>query len=217
MTAVWPPKGNLPQSSVSNGSVLLYEDFSHYMEGAATDWGPNTFVKRGLDRRKWLVSNVSGTHPVGRRLWLPNQFHLECRYSAYTPEVTRGILGWWKEPVSTTISFLDGWGGKYVIEWVIKCGNDVTRPNPLGSSSLYAKKYYHTITLPDGTANEVGLIQPTGLLRIERDNKILKVFLDKQAVVAGTMSQTAQLVGFEIGVVRGKNGALSFTDFRIAR
>lgn len=215
--AVGRVKGNLLLSSVSSGSVLLYEDFSHFRAGESTDWGPNTFVKVGRDHRNWLVSSIAGTHPVGRRIRLPNAFYFECRYSAYTPEVTQGILGWWKEPVSTTISFVDGRGAKHVIKWVIKCGNDVTRLNPLGSSSLYAKKYYHSITLPDGTANEVGLIQPAGLLRIERDNKILKVFLDNQAVVAGTMSQTAQLVGFGIGVVRAKNGALSFTDFRIAR
>ena len=212
-----PPKRNLLSYSVPVGSILLYENFSHYREGDATDWGPNTFVKTGLDRRNWLVSNVDGTHPVGRRLRLPNEFYFECRYSAYMPEVTRGILGWWKDPVSTRISLLNDQGARYTIQWVVKCGNDPTRLNPLGSSSPFAKKYYHTISLPDGTTNEVGVIQPTGMLRIDRDNNVVKVFVDGQAAVVGTMSPMGQLVGFEIDVVKAKNGTLFFTDFTIAR
>ena len=197
---------------------MLYENFSHYRgEGDATDWGPNTFVKTGLDHRNWLVSNVEGTHPVGRRIRLPNEFYFECRYSANMPEVTRGVLGWWKEPVSTKISFVNDQGVKYAIEWVIRCGNDMTRLNPLGSSSLYAKKYYHTIKLPDGTANEVGVVQPTGMLRIDRENNVVKVLIDGQAAVVGTMGPMGQLVGFEIDVVKAKNGTLFFTDFKIAR
>lgn len=217
MVTASPPKGNLFSPSIPIGSVLLYENFSHYRERGVTDWGSNTFVKLGLDHRNWLVSNVAGTHPVGRRVRLPNEFYFECRYSAYTPEVTRGVLGWWKEPVSTTISFLDDRGAKFSIAWTIKCGNDMTRLNPLGSPSLYAKKYYHSITLPDGTADEVGVVQPAGVLRIDRENKVIRVFIDSQAIVTGTMSQMGQLVGFEIGIVRAKNGALSFTDFKIGR
>ena len=127
------------------------------------------------------------------------------------------FCGWWKEPVSTTISFLNDQGAKYAIEWVINCGNDTTRLNPLGSSSLYAKKCYHTIKLPDGTANEVGVIPPTGTLRIDRDNNVVKVLLDGQAAVVGTMGPMGQLVGFQIDLVKAKNGTLSFTDFKIAR
>jgi hypothetical protein len=126
-------------------------------------------------------------------------------------------MGWWKEPVSTKISFVNDQGVTYVIEWVIGCGNDVIRLNPLGSSSLCAKKYYHTFKLPDGTANEVGIVPPTGVLRIDRENTIVKVFIDGQAAAVGTISQMSQLVGFEINVVKAKNGALFFTDFRIAR
>ena len=223
-TSISGPTGALPPAnvrllpySVPVGSILLYENFSHYREGAATAWGPNTSIKTGLDHRNWLVSNVDGTHPVGRKIRLPNEFYFECRYSAYMPEVTRGVLGWWKEPVSAKISFLNEQGAKYTIQWVIQCANDTTRLNPLGSSSLYAKKCYHTIKLPDGTANEVEVIQPTGKLRIDRDNNIVKVFMDGQAAVVGTMSQMGQLVGFEIDVVKAKNGALSFTDFKLAR
>ena len=212
-----PPQWGPPPCGLPVGSILLYDDFSYCKEGEVTDWGPNTFIKRGLDRRNWLVSSVAGTHPVGRRLRLPDEFHFECRYSAYTPEVTRGIAGWWKEPVSTTFSFLNDRGGRYAIDWVIKRGNDVTRLNPLGSSSLVAKKYYHTVKLPDGTASEVGVVQPAGLLRIEREKKIVKVFIDDQAAVVGTMAPIEQLTGFEIDVVNAKNGALSFTDFKIAR
>ena len=215
--ALPPTKGNLRPYSIPVGSILLYENFSHYGEGNATDWGSNTFVKTGLDRRHWLVSDVDGTHPVVRRIRLPNEFYFECRYSAYMPEVTRGLLGWWKEPVSTKISFLNDQGMKYAIEWVIKYGNDTTRLNPFGSSSRYAKKYYHTIGLPDGTTNEVGIVQPTGMLRIDRDNNVVKVFIDGQAAVVGSMSQMGQLVGFEIDVVKAKNGTLFFTDFTIAR
>ena len=211
------PKRDLLAYAAPVGSILLYEDFSRYRDGDATGWGANTFVKRGLDGRNWLVSNVDGAHPVGGRLRLPSAFRFECRYSAYTPEVTRGILGLLKEPLSTTISFLNGQGAKYAIQWVVKYGNDTTRLNPLGSSSLYAKKCYHAITLPDGTANEIGVVQPTGVLRIDRNNNVVKVFLDGQAVVVGTMSSMGQLVGFEIDVVKANSGTLSFTDFKIAR
>ena len=215
--AARPPNRNLRFYSVPVGTILLYENFSRYREGDATDWGPNTFVKTGLDHRNWLVSNVDGTHPVGCRIRLPNEFCFACRYSAYMPEVTRGILGWWKDPISTRISFLNDQGVAYVIEWVVKCGNDPTRLNPLGSSSPFAKKYYHTINLPDGSTNEVGVIQPTGMLRIDRNNNAVTVFVDGQAAVTGTMSQPGQLVGFEIDVVKAKNGTLFFTDFKVAR
>ncbi len=217
MAAARPPEKNLLPFSVPVGSILLCDNLSRYREGDSTDWGPNASVKRGSDRRNWLVSRVAGAHPVGRRLPLPNEFYFECRYSAYTPEITRGILGWWKEPVSTRFSFLNDRGAKYTIQWVIKYGNDVTRLNPLGSPSLYAKKYYHTIELPDGASNEVGVLQPTGVLRIDRDNKVVKVFVDGQAAVVGTMNQIGPLDGFEIDVVNAGNGSLSFTDFKIAR
>jgi hypothetical protein len=218
MTGVAPqPKGLPPPNNVPVGTILLYEDFSHYRADEATDWGPNTSVKPGLDRRYWLVSNVEGVHPVGRKIRLPNEFGFECRYSAYVPETTHGILGWWKEPLSTRIAFLNDQGVKYVIEWGIRCGNDPTRLNPLGSSSLCAKKYYHTVKLPDGTGNEVGVVQPTGILRIERAGNVVRVSLDGQAAGAGSMSPLGQLVGFEMDVVKTKNGTLFFTDFRIAR
>ena len=105
-----PPKRDLLPFSVPVGTILWYENFSGYREGDATDWGPNTFVKRGLDRRNWLASNVDGAHPVGCRIRLPNEFYFECRYSAYLPEVTRGVLGFWKEPVATKISLLSDKG-----------------------------------------------------------------------------------------------------------
>ena len=212
-----PAKGNLAPFSIPVGSILFYENFSHYREAEATDWGPNTSIKRGTDHRNWLLSNVHGTLPVGRRIWLPNKFYFECRFSAYMPELTRGIVGWWKDPVSTRFSFLNAQGGKYTIAWVINCGNDLTRLNPLGSSSLYAKKYYHSIKLPDGTAKEVGVVPSTGLLRIDRDDKNIKVFVDGQPTVIGSMTDLGQLAGFEIDIVNGKNGALFFTDFKIAR
>jgi hypothetical protein len=215
--AIPTPKANRIPYTVPAGSILLYENFSHYREGDVTDWGSNTFVKTGLDRRSWLVSKIDGTHTVGRMMRLPREFYFECRYSANMPDVTRGLLGWWKEPVASKISFVDDRGAKYAIQWVIGRGNDVTRLNPLGSSSLYAKKYYHSIKLPDGTANEVGAIQPTGVLRIDRDNKSVKVFIDGQPAVVGTMSQMGELVGFEIDVVKATSGTLFFTDFRIAR
>ena len=211
------PKRSLVSNSVPIGSILLYEDFSRYREGEATPWGPNTLIKTGLDRRNWLVSNVEGAHPVGCRIRLPDEFYFECRYSAYMPEVTRGVLGWWKEPLGTNISFVDERGGKQTIQWVMKCGNDLLRPNPLGSSSLYAKKCFHTVKLPDGTTNEIEAIQPTGTFRIERDKNAVKVFVDGQAVIAGTMSPAGQLMGFEISIVKGQNGTLFFTDFKIAR
>ena len=212
-----PPKRNLVSNSIPLGSILLYEDFSRYRDGDATNWGANTFIKTGLDRRNWLVSNVDGTHPVGCRIRLPGEFYFECRYSAYMPEVTRGVLGWWKEPVGTKISLLGERDDKYTIQWVMKCGNDLLRPNPLGSSTLYAKKCFHTVKLPDGTANEIEAIQPTGTLRIERDKTTLKVFVDGQAAVAGTIGPIGQLVGFEIDVVKAKTGTLFFTDFKIGR
>jgi hypothetical protein len=215
-TTSLPMTAALPYS-IPVGSILLYENFSHYRDGDVTDWGQNTSVRTGLDRRKWLVPNVDGTHPVGRKLRLPQEFYLECRYSAGMSDVTRGLLGWWKEPISGKVSFLNDQGVKYVIEWAIGCGNDTTRLNPLGSPSLYPKKYYHTIKLPGGAANEVGVLQPTGTLRISRESGSIKVSLDGQVAAAGTIAPLGQLVGFEINVVKTKNGTLSFTDFKIAR
>ena len=215
--ATRPPEANLLPFSTPVGPILLYENFSHCREGDATDWGPNTSIMQGTDRRNWLFSKVPGTHPVGRRLGLPNKFCLECRFSACIPEVTRGVVGWWREPVSTRFSFLNAQGDRYAIAWVINCANDLTRPNPLGSSTLCAKEYYHTVKLPDGTAHEVGLAQPAGMLRIDRDNKTVKVFVNEQAMVLGSMISMDQLVGFEIDLVNDKNGVLFFTDFKIAR
>jgi hypothetical protein len=212
-----PPKRVVLATSIPVGSVLMYEDFSRYREGDATSWGPDTFIKAGLDHRNWLVSNVEGAHPVGCRIRLPDEFYFECRYSAYMPEVTRGVLGWWKEPVGTRISFIDQQGGKYTIEWVMKCGNDLLRPNPLGSATLYAKKCFHTVKLPDGTTNEIEAVQPTGMLRIDRDKNAIKVLVDGQPVIAGTISPAGQLVGFELDVVKAQNGTLFFTDFKIGR
>ena len=186
---------------------MLYENFSHFREGDATTWGPNTSIKTGLDGRKWLVANADGAQPVGYRMRLPNEFSFECRYSASMPEVTRGLVGWWKEPVASNISLLNDRGVKVTIQWVIRCGNDPLRLNPLGSSSLYAKKYYHAFTLPDGTANEVESIQPTGMLRVDWDGHMVKVFLDGQAAAVGSVSPVGQLIGFEIEVVKAKNGA----------
>ncbi len=213
--AVLPPMRTELPNSIPVGSILLYENFLHYREGEATDWGQNTAAKLGLDGRKWLVSYVDGTHPVGRNLRLPNEFYFECRYAAHLPEVTRGLLGWWKEPVSSQISFLNDQGVRYAIEWVVRCGIDMTWHDPL--ESLYAKKYFHTIRLPSGTAAEVGAIQPTGLLRINRDKNVINVFVNGQLAAAGTISSAGHLVGFEINVVKAKNGTLFFTDFKIAR
>lgn len=210
-------KASVPAAPIPAGPILLYEDFSRYREGDATDWGPNTSIKMGLDRRHWLISKVEGTHTVGRRMQLPGDFCFECRYSVYMPQVTRGILGWWKEPVATTISLLNERGGKYTIAWAIRCGNDPTRLNPLGSPSLCAKTYYHAVTLPDGTANEIACLQPTGILRIDCRNKVVRVFFDGQVAVVGAIGQLGQLVGFAIDVVKAKNGSLFFTDFKIAR
>ncbi|MCE5267451.1 MAG: hypothetical protein LLG00_06155 [Planctomycetaceae bacterium] len=210
-------KQSPPPYSVPLGSVLLFQNFSGYKDGDPSRWGQNTIVKTGLDHRNWLVANAEGVYPVGYRLRLPNEFYFECRYSAYMPEVTRGILGWWKDPVVSKITFVDEQGVKYVIDWVVKFGNDTTRLNPLGSSTLYAKKYYHTIKLPDGTTNEIGIAQPDGRLRIDRDNNVLKVFLDGQPAGIATMSRIGQLVGFELDVVKAKTGALCFTDVQIAR
>jgi len=211
------PQERAGPHSIAVGSVLFYDDFSDCREGNATDWGPNTLVKLGLDQRHWLVPGVNGSQPVGRSLRLPREFYFECRFSAHTPEVTRGLAGWWKEPVSTTFSFRDDKAAKYAIRWAIRCGYDVTRLNPLGSFSLYAKKYYHSIQLPDGTASEVGTIWPTGMLRIGRDNQVVRVYIDGQSVVSGTMTPAGQLVGFEIDLVNDKSGSLVFTDFKIAR
>ena len=91
-------------------------------------------------------------------------------------------------------------------------------PGSIRSDRLpVAKKYYHVIKLPGGAANEVGVLQPTGMLRIDRDNDVIQVVVDGQAAVAGTMSPMGQLVGFEIEVVKAKNGTLFFTDFKIGR
>jgi hypothetical protein len=212
-----PPKRNPLPFSIPFGTILMYENFSRYREGDAAGWGPNTFVKSGVDRRHWLVSDVDGSHPVGRKIRLPNEFSWECRYSANLIEVTRGVLGWWKEPVTTRISFFNEQGARYSIEWVVKYGSDPAKLNPIGSTSLYAKKYYHTIRLPDGSSSEVGVLPPTGLLRIDRDKSVVKVSLDGQPALVGTMNLPGQASGFEIEVVNAQNGTLFFTDFKVSR
>jgi len=222
--AVQRPMASLPTAksravskAIPVGSILLHENFSRYKDGQESDWGSNAVVRVASDGRRWLVAAVDGVHPVGRSLRLPNTFHWECQCAAGMSEITRGILGWWKEPVSTKISFQNEQGAKYTIEWTVRCGNDVMRLNPLGSPTLYAKKYYHSIKLPDGTAKEIGVSQPTGTLRIDRDNGVVKVTIDGQEVVAGSMNPMGQLVRFEIDVVKAANGMLSFTDFKIVR
>jgi hypothetical protein len=215
--AVPPPAITLPPDATPVGTVLLYENFARYQEGQVTDWGPNASTRIGLDRRKWLVPNAAGTFPVGHSLRLPRDFYLEFRYSAGMSDVTRGILGWWKDPIATTIAFVTDRGVRHEIRWVIGCGNDVSHLRPLGSPTLYARKYYHTIQLPGATANEVGVVQPTGMLRINWDNGSVGVLLDNQAAAAGTISPGGQIVGFEVNVVKGASGTLSFTDFKIAR
>jgi hypothetical protein len=197
------------------GSMLLFENFSRYRDGEATDWGPNTYVKTGLDRCKWLVSNVEGAHPVGRTIVLAGEFFFECRYSAYLPESTRGLLGWWREPVATRISLVDSRGAKYTIQWTVGCGNDRRGLNPL--ASVAAVKYFHSITLPGAAASEVGVSSPTGILRIARCGDVVNVLINGQLAASGMLAQASQFVGFEIDVVMAKSGTLSFTDFKIGR
>jgi hypothetical protein len=208
MTATVPVSGPV-------GSVFLFEDFSRYRDGQAANWGPNTYVKTGLDRRKWLVSNVEGAHPVGRNILLPGEFCFECRYSAYLPESTRGLLGWWREPVATRISLVDGRGAKYTIQWAVGCGNDRRGLNPL--ASVAAVKYFHSITLPGAAASELGVSSPTGILRVTRCGDVVNVLINGQLAASGMLAQALQFVGFEIDVVMAKSGTLSFTDFKIGR
>ena len=142
-------------------------------------------------------------------------------FNAGTPPICPKSLwahtGWWKDPVSTSLSFVNDQGAKYAIHWVIKYGNESTLLNPLGSSLLNAKKYYHTVSLPDGATSDVAILQPTGVLRIDRDSNALKVLINGQVAATGTIRPMGQFVGFEIGVVKARNGSLSFTDFKIAR
>ena len=214
MAITRPVRPELPYS-IPVGTVLLYENFSRYREGAATDWGPNTTAKTGPDGHRWLAAFLEGTYPVGRNIRLPNEFYWECRYAVNTPEVTRGVLGWWKEPLANRISFVGNRGARYAIDWTIRCGVDLTWRDPLGA--IHARRYYHTVQLPSGAANEVAVAQPTGMLRITRDKNIINVFLEGQLVAAGTIDPMGQLVGFEVNVTNAKNGMLLFTDFKIGR
>jgi hypothetical protein len=210
----------LPATPAASGPVpvsalFLFEDFSHYRDGETANWGPNTCVKTGLDHRKWLASNVDGAHPVGRNVAFPGEFFFECRYSAYVPEATRGLLGWWREPVASRISLLDNRGAKHTIQWAIGCGSDRRGLNPL--ASLTAVKYFHSIRLPGAAAAEVEASSPTGILRINRCGDVVNVLVNGQLAASGMLPQATQLAGFEIDVVKAKNGALFFTDFKIGR
>ena len=211
------PNGQALPRRVPVETVFLLENFSHYRDGETPGWGPSTFIKTGTDRRHWLVSNVDGPHPVGCRIRLPDKFSFQCRYSAYVPEVTAGAAGWWKEPVASKITFVNASGGKHTIQWVVKYGAASTLLNPLGTPLIEAKRYYHSITLPDGAAGEVATPQPAGVLQIIRENNALTVHIDGQLAATGTMQASDPLVEFEIDVVKAKNGSLSFTDFKIAR
>jgi hypothetical protein len=211
------PKSTGQPTSIPLGATLLYEDFSRYRDGQPTGWGANISVTTGLDRRKWLVPVSNGTYPIGYSLRLPAEFYLELRYAANMSNVTRGVLGLGKEPITTKLSFPTDRGARYEIEWVIGCGNDITRLNPLGSSSLCARRYYHTIKLPGGATGQAEVLQPTGTLRIARDNGAIQVLLGGQPIVAGTVAQATRFVGFEVNAVMAKNGTLSFTEFKIGR
>ena len=114
-------------------------------------------------------------------------------------------------------SFLNDQGAKYAIEWVIKYGNDITRLNPLGSSSLYAKKCYHTDQAARRDCQRGWSRSTDGHAADRPGNNVVKVLIDGQAAVVGTMSPMGQLIGFEIDVVKAANGTLFFTDFKIAR
>ena len=142
-----PMRPELPYS-ISVGTILLYENFARYREGVATDWGLNSTIKAGVDGHKWLAAFIEGTYPVTLNIRLPSEFYWECRYAVQMPEVTRGVLGWWKEPVTSRIAFVGDRGARYAIEWMIRCGVDLTLRDPL--ASLHARKYYHTVTLPGG-------------------------------------------------------------------
>ena len=98
-----PPMRPAPVYSISVGTILLYENFARYREGMATDWGANTTAKMGPDGHQWLAAFVEGTYPVGRNFRLPNEFYWECRYAVQMPEVTRGVLGWWKDPLASRV------------------------------------------------------------------------------------------------------------------
>jgi hypothetical protein len=197
-------------------SILLYEDFARCREGALSGWGPQTIIKKGSDQRNWVVPNVDGVYPIGRAIQLPSRFRFMCRYSIYMPEVTRGALGWWKEPVASKISFIDNVGMKHSIDWLIRYGNESTWLDPLGAIPA-ERKYYHNVRLPSGTAKEVGIVLPTGLLQINRDNNAIELRMDGQLVLAENIGNLGQWVAFEIDAVRVKYGTLSFTDFKIAR
>jgi hypothetical protein len=213
-----PPASLAPKSPVPAvvplGSILLYENFSRYMEGDVTDWGHDAVVKVGLDGRKWLAPYMDGAHPVGRTMPLPSQFYLEWRYSAYVPESTRGLWGWWKEPITSRIALVAQQGTGYVIQWTLGYGERV-RLNPLVPPP--ANKYYHTITLPGAAPSEITVGEPTGTLRITRNGKIINVLVNGQLVAAGMIGEADQLVGFEVDVVKARCGILSFTDFKVGR
>ena len=182
----------------------MHEDFSHYRDGDAADWGQNLVIKMGLDRRKWLVPNFDGTQPAGRKMRLPNEFSFECRYSAYLPDVTHGILGWWKGPIASKISFLSDQGATATSSNGRSVAGTTRRGSIHSARHRYAEKYYHTIKLPGGAASEVGILQPTGVLRIVRESGSLKVLLDGQAAAAGTITQGARMIGFEINAVKSR-------------
>ncbi len=197
--------------------TLLFEDnFSRYGEGETTPWGNGAFVRLGQDQHPWLVAHVDGLSMVGRSLVLPYQFSIECRYSAPIPEVTRGVLGWWKQPLTSRIVFVDSKGTRHSVDWQLGCEQDNWRPNGLGTP-LFAKKYYHLLRLPSGISNEIRVGQPNGILRIHRNKEILTVMIDGQVVVSGPVSRMDDLARFEIGLVKTSNGTLSLTDFKVSR
>ena len=167
-------------------SILLFENFSQYKEGDTTDWGQNVSVKLGLDRRKWLVSYVNARMRWAARSGCPtiSTWNAAIRHTSRRP--LAGLSGFWKDPVASRISLLGDGPSRYDIDWVIGCGSEKLRLNPLEPPP--ASKYYHAIRLPGAVASEVEVAQPTGTLRITRAKNVINVLLNGQLAAAGMLS-----------------------------
>ena len=150
---------------------------------------------------------------------LPNEFYLECRYSAYMSDTTRGVLGWsWKDPLNAKISLVNDQGAQ-----VFGRMDDRLRERHHAAESTWVVVVVRQEILSHDQAarredgRTVATFNRPACCGSNATTKSSKVFFDGQSAAVGTMNVVGQLAGFEIDVVKAKNGTLSFTDFKVGR
>jgi len=78
-----------------------------------------------------------------------------------------------------------------------------------------ASKYYHTFSLPDGGKTEISDDKPYGVMRIDKKGSLIRVLINGQLAVSGSVAGYGPIVRFEADVFKSKRESLWFTDFHV--